>query len=98
MVTEEAATPGPSSAAPLAERAEATPVAAPEPLAKEASLPELTTAVAPSLPASRLPAAMLPGGDGESPAKPAELSPTLQDSLNAGQAKPGGINIRFLDE
>ena len=34
----------------------------------------------------------------ESPAKPAELSPTLQDSLNAGQAKSGGINIRFLDE
>ena len=37
-------------------------------------------------------------GQTESPAKPAELSPTLQDSLNAGQAKPGGINIRFLDE
>ena len=34
----------------------------------------------------------------ESPAKPAELSPTLQDSLNEGQAKSGGINIRFLDE
>ena len=34
----------------------------------------------------------------ESPAKPAELSPTLQDSLNAGQAKSGGINIQFLDE
>ena len=34
----------------------------------------------------------------ESAAKPAELSPTLQDSLNAGQAKPGGINIQFLDE
>jgi len=37
-------------------------------------------------------------GQMESPAKPAELSPTLQDSLNAGQAKSGGINIRFLDE
>ena len=37
-------------------------------------------------------------GQAESPTKPAELSPTLQDSLNAGQAKPGGINIRFLDE
>ena len=34
----------------------------------------------------------------ESPAKPADLSPTLQDSLNAGQAKSGGINIQFLDE
>ena len=34
----------------------------------------------------------------ESPAKPTELSPTLQDSLNAGQAKSGGINIQFLDE
>ena len=34
----------------------------------------------------------------ESPAKPAELSPTLQDSLNAGQTKSGGINIRFLYE
>ena len=34
----------------------------------------------------------------ESPAKPAELSPTLQDSLNEGQAKSGGINIQFLDE
>ena len=34
----------------------------------------------------------------ESAAKPAELSPTLQDSLNAGQAKSGGINIQFLDE
>ena len=37
-------------------------------------------------------------GQTESPAKPAELSPTLQDSLNAGQTKSGGINIRFLDE
>ena len=37
-------------------------------------------------------------GQAESPTKPAELSPTLQDSLNAGQTKSGGINIRFLDE
>ena len=37
-------------------------------------------------------------GQAESPAKAAELSPTLQDSLNAGHATPGGINIRFLDE
>ena len=37
-------------------------------------------------------------GQAESPTKPAELSPTLQDSLNAGQAKSGGINIQFLDE
>ena len=37
-------------------------------------------------------------GQAESPAKPAELSPTLQDSLNAGQTKSDGINIRFLDE
>ena len=37
-------------------------------------------------------------GQAESPAKAAELSPTLQDSLNAGQTKSGGINIRFLDE
>ena len=34
----------------------------------------------------------------ESPTKPGELSPTLQDSLNADQAKSEGINIRFLDE
>ena len=37
-------------------------------------------------------------GQAESLTKPAELSPTLQDSLNAGQTKSGGINIRFLDE
>ena len=37
-------------------------------------------------------------GQAESPTKPAELSPTLQDSLNAGQTKSGGINIRFLNE
>ena len=37
-------------------------------------------------------------GQAESPAKPAELSPTLQDSLNEGQAKSGGIIIQFLDD
>ena len=37
-------------------------------------------------------------GQAESPTKPAELSPTLQASLNAGQTKSGGINIRFLNE
>ncbi len=29
---------------------------------------------------------------------PANMTPTLRDSLNDGQAKSGGINIRFLDE
>ncbi|MFQ3168102.1 MAG: NifU-like protein involved in Fe-S cluster formation [Limisphaerales bacterium] len=46
--------------------------------------------------------ALSPGGQAlgqaESAAKPGELSPTLRDSLNDGQAKSGGINIRFLDE
>jgi len=37
-------------------------------------------------------------GQAESPAKPSGLAPTLQDSLNEGQAKSGGINIRFLDK
>ena len=37
-------------------------------------------------------------GQAESPAKPGKLSPTLQDSLNEGQAKSGGINIQFLDD
>ena len=30
--------------------------------------------------------------------KPGERVPTLQDSLNEGQAKSGSINIQFLDE
>ncbi len=33
-----------------------------------------------------------------SDAKPGERVHTLQDSLNEGQAKSGGINVRFLDE
>ncbi|RTZ67577.1 MAG: FeS assembly protein [Verrucomicrobia bacterium] len=37
-------------------------------------------------------------GQAESPAKPGKLSLTLQDSLNEGQAKSGGINIQFLDD
>ena len=46
--------------------------------------------------------ALSPGGQAlgqaESVAKPGELSPTLRDSLNDGQAKTGSINIQFLDE
>ena len=46
--------------------------------------------------------ALSPGGQAlgqaESAAKPGELSPTLRDSLNDGQAKTGSINIQFLDE
>ena len=37
-------------------------------------------------------------GQAESPSKPDGLAPTLQDSLNEGQAKSGSINIQFLDE
>ena len=37
-------------------------------------------------------------GQAESPSKPDGLAPTLQDSLNEGQAKSGSIKIQFLDE
>ena len=37
-------------------------------------------------------------GQAESSSKPDGLAPTLQDSLNEGQAKSGSIKIQFLDE